>query len=464
LFGVAAIVGLVVFFAASTVGRYALPSLGDMSVGGVIERFAKHGLSLAVMVGGLPLVAAVGLAVRRENWRDPVSGPLLAVLVAALVGVLLVAAAFGDAIDVPWPIERYIIYLAPLTFIALLLVPGRVSWPVGLGLSVALGLALLGLPKAQQAVEQAAIFGATVRLRSLGDSFGRHPGLWIALVWTAVAVAGTWLLTRRRGAASTGVLASAALTAVLLVVVSQSAWQDQLRRVDQERKVLPSKLDWIERETSKRVGLVNEGQTFTFNILARRRLVGPEFLIEFFNRNVKHFYYSRYATTGGEPIRVCPYRIAANGAVATSGPGCPVPPTALVFLGGVFSSTLRDERVLATPPPQGWRLVEVPSAPARVLAVVRSPCNEATCTGDLRVNTWLDRPGVVSVTFTGSDSAAEIATSGNRVVTLAPGARRTIPVPVTRGPQSVQMLISGSGAFPQVEVRVREGTKVTRVY
>ena len=463
LFGAAVLAGLVVFFASSTLGRYSVPTFSEMSVGGVISRFAKHGLSLAVMVGGLPLVASVGLALRRENWRDAESGPFLAVLIPALVVILLVAAAFGDAIDVPWPIERYIIYLAPLTFVALVLVPGRISWRAGLALGVALGLGLLGLPKAQQGVEQAAIFGATVRLRSIGDAFGRHPGIWVALIWTAVGVGGIWLLTRRRGTALTGALAAAGLTAVLLVVVSQAAWQDQIRRVHGERVVLPAKLDFVERHTDKRVGLVNEGQTFGFNVLARLRLVGPEFEVEFFNRNIKDFYYSRYANTGSEPVRICPYTIASNGASSTSGSTCPPPPADLLDFGGVFASTFRDESVLTTFARQGWRLVETPSAPPRVLGVVRSPCNAATCTGDLRVNTWLDQPGTVTVDFTAAESASEIR-YGNRLITLAPNAHRTIRVPVSRGPQAAQMLVAGSGTFPDVQVRVREGAKVTRLY
>jgi hypothetical protein len=283
-----------------------------------------------------------------------------------------------------------------------------------------------------------------------------------------VAVAGIWLITRRRASSLTGVLGAAGLTALLLVIVSQSSWQNQLRRVDNQRAVLPPHLDFVDRATDERTGLVNEGQTSTFNILAGRRLAAPDYEVEFFNRRIKDFYYSRYALIGSEAARVCPYTIADDGAATSSGPNCPQPPRTLLYLEGIFASTLRNEHVLSTFQRQGWRLVQVPRAPARVLAIVRSPCNAATCTGDLRVNTWLDQPGAVIVTFTdvggGASQISYASPQGTRVATLPPNGRRTIREAVSRGPQAVQMLVQGTGTFPDVTIRVREGAKVTRVF
>ena len=340
-----------------------------MSVGGVISRFAKHGLSLAVMVGGLPLVASVGLALRGENWRDADSGPFLAVLVPALVIVLLVAAAFGDAIDVPWPIERYIIYLAPLTFIALMLVPGRVSWRLGLGLSVALGLALLGLPKAQQAVEQAALFGATLRVKSIGESFGRHPAIWVALVWTAVGRrrhvvpdAPPRLRADRRTRAPRGSLACCCSWSPSRPGTTSCAGSTS------ERRVLPAQLDFVERQTDKRGRTRQRGSDVHVQhprqaAAGRRRSSRSSFSTATSRtsttRATRTPAGSRFASarTGSPPTARRPRRV----------PNCPPVPANLLVLGGVFASTFRDEQVLTTVPRQGWRLLEMPTPSPRVL-------------------------------------------------------------------------------------------------
>lgn len=74
---------------------------------------------------GLPLVALVTLALRAENRRDPVLGPLLSVAIAATI-VLLGEAAWTAAIVSPETQERYVFYAAPAILACAGALPGRV--------------------------------------------------------------------------------------------------------------------------------------------------------------------------------------------------------------------------------------------------------------------------------------------------------------------------------------------------
>ena len=122
--GLATIAGVIVVFASgsSTLGIYA--SVGDFrpSLGDILAASAQEALALVVMLGVVPAVFAVAMALRPANWSDELSGPVLCVLFSAVAGFCLEAGWFvaGDR-PLTWDIERYVIYAAPLAFIALTL-------------------------------------------------------------------------------------------------------------------------------------------------------------------------------------------------------------------------------------------------------------------------------------------------------------------------------------------------------
>ena len=93
----------------------------------------QHALALVVICGFVPAVAVISLALRRgelarRRHRAAAGGPALR---DARLGlrVRLVRRRLPPA----WDIERYVEYVVPLAFVALMLVPGRVSLPVAAG-------------------------------------------------------------------------------------------------------------------------------------------------------------------------------------------------------------------------------------------------------------------------------------------------------------------------------------------
>ena len=446
----------------STVGRYDVFPSG-ISVGHALSGALHQGLLAVVMVGVVPFAATLALATRAHAWRDETSGPLLAVLVPATLGISLLAGWFIEGNGFDFPVQRYVVYLGPLMFLALVLVPGRVDLPRGLLAVLASAALLLALPAASQVMEQAALFGTTNRLGQLISSFEatRHPSLGIALAALPIGGAGMWLLTRGGPEGwRAGALPGALLVLVVLVVQVQAVAHSHLDFIHRARAQFPAHLDWIERASSGPVGLVNQGQFVGYNRLAGLLIVRPAYWTEFFNPSVDALYVTpdiQREQTGG----TCPWGYGADGGLTAAVQRCHPVPRQLAFVPAPFETRFKGERPLAQS--TGGRLITTGRDP-RLLSFVQAPCIAgATCQPAIAGTVFLAQPGTVDVRFRGQ-GGSYTATVKRKQVRIGPSDVRTVQLSLRTGTQSFQVPVSGTGLFPQVTVSLRQGASETRIY
>ena len=244
--------------------------------------------------------------------------------------------------------QRYVVYLAPLMFLAMMLAPGRVEPVRGLLAVVVSAALLLALPAVTQVMEQAALFGSTNRLGQLVSGFeaARHPSTGIALAALWVGGAGMWLLTRSGDGWRGGALPASALVLVLLVVQVQAVAHSHLDFIHRARAEFPAHLDWIERQSSGPVGLVNQGQFVAYNRAQGLLIVRPAYWTEFFNPSVDTMYVSpeiQREQTGG----ICLWGYARDGGIAPQTTRCHPVPRQLVFVPSPYETRFKVERQLA---------------------------------------------------------------------------------------------------------------------
>ena len=163
-------------------------------VGDILANTAQYGLGLIALLAAVPAAATLALACRGPNWRDDRVGPLLIVVLVATVVMLVQSGIFGAGFGLHWAIDRYVSYVAPLALVLMLLAPGRISTPVGIGIAVLLALALLAADPIGNPFEQRSTYALSHEIHGIASGLGRGAGL--AILAGVVGVAGIWLLGR----------------------------------------------------------------------------------------------------------------------------------------------------------------------------------------------------------------------------------------------------------------------------
>ena len=383
-------------------------------------------------------------------------------VVPATVGISLLAGWFIEGNGYSFPVQRYVVYLAPLMFLAMVLAPGRVEPVRGLLAVVASAALLLALPAVAQVMEQAALFGSTIRLGQLVSGFeaARHPSTGIALAALWIGGFGIWLLTRRGEGWRGGALPASALVLTLLVIQVQAVAHSHLDFIHRARAEFPAHLDWIERATSGPVGLVNQGQFVAFNRLEGRLIVRPAYWTELFNPSVDTMYVTpdiQREQTGG----TCPWGYGGDGSLSPAASRCHPVPSQLVFVPAPYETRFKGERLLALT--EAGRLVRSGRDP-HLLSFVQAPCIAGTdCAPAIAGTVILDRPGTVEVRLRGQGGTYRV-TAGRRQVTIGPTGVRSVELPLRPGTQNFQVPVQGSGVYPQVTVFLRQGATETRIY
>lgn len=428
--------------------RYALLS-SDVSVGGVLEATGKQAAATIVLFAVVPVVAAVALMVRTENWRDETTGPVLVTLSASVLVLLPVLGRF-EAYGTSGPVDRYVMYLAPLLFLALVLAPGRIGRGTTLAVGVVVAVAMVASPKYLNYLEQPGLYGAEKRLASLGQFFAEHPGLALAIVGIPITVAGALALTHR---SRWGLAVASALIALIMVGQSYTSQHHEISLIREFRStVAPTQLDWVDAHTKARVAELAIGK--------RPRLsASPDLYTDFFNKNVDGL----YSTVKGG-ANECHLRLAEGGDLV-KGRACAPWPRLFVLQEAPFRATLYGQRVLASTPDHGTLIRTSAEAP-RLLALVKAPCTETGCTGSLQMGLYLDAPADVAVTFSPAGASWEASLDG-KAVPLAAGRPNTIRFRAQAGDRGYVIPVNWrvqEGAPELTSVELRSGGRRTRIW
>jgi hypothetical protein len=422
-----------------------------VTLGQALAATGEHALSAINMFAFVPIVAAVGLMARAENWRDDAVGPVLVTLIAAVV-VLLPLLGLYEAETVRYPVDRYGMYVAPLLFLALVMAAGRIGTRTALASAVGVAVVMAWTPLVKSELEQPSLLGTQRRLAALGLAQG---DLRIGFVVLALAVAGagavalTWR-DRRHGPAA----AIALVTAVMVI----QAWTSQaleIQRLAHARAVLaPPQLDWVDRHVDGPVGELNLGvpQTLVLN---------PNDYTDFYNEHVDRVYALPYTYDG------CRIAIAADGAlVQAGGPTCAPWPRYLVVQRSSLFPTLAGQQVLAATPVQGT-LVRIPTGPPRLVGVVQPPCLGGGCVGGLGITVFLRSPGTVSITFGAAPAPHEISLASGQRWLLPAGRETTLRLSLPAGARKLAMPVNWTtpaGAPVLRSVVLESAGTTTRLY
>lgn len=360
-------------------------------VGDVLEWTGKHLIALVVMTGVVPTAAAVALGLRRQNWRDPDSGPVLSVLAAGLVVIVPVVGWF-TAVATHWIIERYVVYLVPLLFLVLVLAPGRVGRREALAGAGVAGAALLFVPEVGLIAEGR----GTAAARFLAqDVFSDRPRVGVFVLGSALAFGVAWLFSEqanKRTSEKRQLVIAVVLLAVLLATTVRAVRFD-LDYAHDKRADLPAELDWVDKATGgQRAGLLQ---------LEHHELNYDNFTTEFFNHNIDTVYKLPRVRT--EQVgRDCELSIGADGTLTTAQAGCKQLPARVVIENGVTRARLHNEIGRVETVYTG-NLVTTSDERPRLLSLVAPPCNEKAglCSTVLRAKLWLDAPATLRVQFRG---------------------------------------------------------------
>lgn len=417
----------------------------------VLGATGRQAVTAITMFAFVPIVAAVALMARGENWRDDAVGPILVTLTAAVL-VLLPLLGYYEAGVSHHPVDRYVMYLAPLLFLALVLAPGRIGRRTALVSALAVAVVMAWTPVTHDQLQAPAVLGTQRRLGALGLVGGdlRVGFVVVALVAAgAGAVALTWR-SRGRGLAAAAVLVAA--------VMLTQAWASQALEIrllkDVRRTLAPPQLDWVDRHVDGPVGQLNLALPQRVNI--------RDSYTEFYNKSVDRIY------AGVPTYHGCQISLTPDGSlIQAGGPTCAPWPRYLVIQRTRVFPTLAGQQVLASTPLQGT-LVRIPAGPPRLVGVVQPPCQGDFCLGVLGITLFgPSPPGTIAITFGAAPGPQHVALVGGSRWSLPAGRETTLRLSVGGGFRKLVMPVSWSssqGAPALRSIVLESAGKNTRLY
>ena len=423
------------------------------SFGKSVSTTLHEGIGSIALFAFVPVVATIALMTRKENWRDEKVGALLVTIVAALLVIYPVAGRFLAWATDGLPVDRYAMYLAPLLLVALMVAPSRISRRAALVAAVLTGAAMIGAGKMGNFLEQGGTYGIQKALFDNGVG-GGHLKTGVVVVAFVVSLLGAVALTSRRHPAL-GLGCAILLSAGLMVAQNWAARSYEYSlSVANRHLFIPSRLDWVDQFAKGPVATLDVGK----DVALRANSV---VYTEFFNRKVK-WYYSTIGTGTG-----CDVDLASDGRVKHGDGKCVGWPRNWVLAEGPITTTLHDQKVLATTTNSGT-LVETPPGPPRILSLVSPPCTRYGCTGQFQLGLYLDKPSKVTVSFGPGQVAHQIQIpSESAPRTLPAGKPVNLNFKLDAGPQAANIAVDWSeaaGAPALASVVVKTEGKTLRLY
>lgn len=453
--GLGALAGIAVLVTSGGVlGSYDVVWNAGPALSHVLWWSGNNVFEAALMVGVVPVVLMLAMAMTRANWRDPRVAPLLSV---SLPVFMLVCATTGWFLagETPRLIDRYLIYLAPLTLAAVVVAPGRVRPIFAIAWALALALPIVGYPLPPLPLGEAdALFNAIDRVGGWpapGESEVR------ALVPVAVLVAGAGAAAGLIAAKDTPVArwTLIALVGGWMLLASAGNWDRARTAGLASRSLLPPERQWIDNRSAGTTAILYTAPNPGTIVLAN----------ELFNESVTRAYALPPYDAGDvaiygsvcDDVKIDP-RTGAIGEPPHSGSflsTCPrtLPPNLLV-VGSDTQVTFRNGRVVADYPELPLQLVQIRNGPPRLISRVRSTCvQQQVCATLGTIEVWPRARAVLTVKLSAAPAPA-VLQIGKRRVRLGAGAGGLVEVPVAAGRNNLRVVVRGkpsAAATRQIE-------------
>lgn len=412
---------------------YPTPTVGDLWYW--LKGFTAD---IFIMTGIVPAIAAMALMFDRANWRRADLGALLAVTLVATAVLVAQVAWFSASNPYDWEgrhifYERYLFYVAPLIFVTFI---AFFRWgsavPLYLaGAAAATAVALfdanhLLLPFSYDA------FGVTV----LADILKSNPDFskWVGASLVAVAGVSAVILffVTERGRSLIGAAwAAVALAAVLMLWSQGSGWSHALENSDYAKLAIPTPVDFIDQSTDADVGMLITSTD------------SPEmyYSTEFWNDRVTRAFVLPNSPTVYSPT--CPFNLARDGKITSSGPGCGSIPHAFYLRNSFGRMTFRNLQK-SVEPTAGVRLI-VASPPARLAGLVDGrEISTGTVNGKFVVRTFAAPGSAIVLHFASAPGVRAKPAHGSSYRLDAPNGA-TVAIPVKPGDTSTEIQILGAG-------------------
>jgi hypothetical protein len=441
----AAIFGLPIV--ASLLGRYGGVFDSMPSVGELMYWFINNLVELTLMTGIVPVIALIGLALKRDNWTDQRVGAFLAVTIPA-AALFLAELAWFNAAHAERPIDRYLVYLTPLLFVALAAAPGRIRMLHAAAASALIAMLVVVVP-GPSGSESDAISAWAARTFPW-DGF--HPSATLvplAVIVFVIGAGGAALLAGSVGAtarkARNLTIGVCALVALQLVVGSQWSWHFSEARAANVAALMPQQRDWIDRSGHGDVAILEYAPVFS----------DIAYVNEFFNDRVVRAYKldPQKSDLGGNGA-YCVAHVGRGGAISVAS-GCEAVPSDLLAAGRGGSITFQNTASQITPPGKQISLVRT-DGPPRVSTIATIGCGmQVACLkfGEIRL---FDVPAE-KLTFTlEAGSVSSRITANGTAVPLKPRQTRTLEIPIAAGDSTITL--TADTAKSQ-----KRATKVTRI-
>jgi hypothetical protein len=421
-------------------GSYESVSNYAPGVGSILNGAGLELLELAPLVGIVPLAFLAALAWRPAAWRDETLGPLLAVLVPAVMVLALESGYYIAGSGVPWSIQRYVVYVAPmlLLFGVVAFTRSRLVDVTSLAVAVVVSMLAILSPAVADRTEQRALFATADRVDDLLP--GVSAGLSVALV--GVLLLGAVAVIRLRGGADRARSVAPIMAGGLLLVLTlqtATAWTWEHRVTKFAGSLVPRDLAWVDHHSRGPVG-----------VLEVTRTAEMFYVLDAFNTSLTHFYATHIPPPGirSVPGRVCGWRIPDDGVPYFSA-RCGAVPHEFLINDPISHLTFYDE-VASTRNASVGRIVEVRGVP-RLKARVDTPCERplrrvvpvtlapmsddvpVRCNMQLTATLWLDTPGIIVVGIRGSPLDDHRLSVGGKLYRIPAGGQGTLRLRVGRG-------------------------------
>lgn len=418
------------------------PSPGD-----VLKKTGVQLIGLTAAAGFLPVLLAAALATQPRAWRDDAVGPLLIVFWLSALALAVSSGFFLAGLGiVPWGIERYVGYAAPLALLLLVVAFDRRDIVSGRTLGVAGGAALLLLlaPKLHDVSEERAV-GATIR-RVHDVIGGASSGVSLLIIALLTSATAALLLTRVRSRAAIGV---ATLLLVVLLVQSATAWNQTIDLRRTYRSAFASDLAWVDHNSRQPVAVLE----------AVRNALGFE-QYDFFNEKIARYYASQLPPPGRALAgKACKWSVVQGG-YAKFDSACGSVPHRFFINDPNAHLTFHGETDVVTDPHAG-KLVTVNGRP-RLRSLVYMPCDRKAvsflppwgdelaadaphrCNAGLTVYVWDDKPGTLTIEIKGGDER-HLAAIGQQQFEVPAGKATTLRAPIAQGGAVVQAAFDWEG-------------------